>query len=794
MIILKKHIIHSISFLIILSNVFAQDDESWKIYDDSQVAIVEITVDPADLAWIYERGNWDSDSLHLAQVHFKNTYIDEIVDSVGFRLRGNTSRDSEKKSFKLSFNTFIDGREFYGVDKINLNGEHNDPSIARSKICWDLFQSIGTNATRASHAAVYINGEYYGLYVNVEHIDDEFLNKNFDDPSGNLWKCLYPADLTYRGNNPDEYKFVSGNRRTYELTTNETEDDYSQLARLIKIINNTPDDVFQDSLESILVIEELLKYFAVNNLVGGWDDYWFLRNNFYLYYEPAKDIFHWIPYDYDNTFGVDWFNIDWANINPYTFAKIDNSPRPLVERIMSVPEYRNLFTHFLEFYNENVFNLESIEAGIIDLRDQLGEYAENDYYRRRDYGFDPSDFYSSYSLSHYENQHVKRGIREFISVKNSSLPNMLEYVDGPPIAYGINVDFENTLMTDSILLETSIFSANQLTRAQVELTHLSTEQKSYFQLKYSPVVDSKLVEENDRWIAKIPAPVSPGRYSVKIILNDIQNNYMEFPRGKEISLYIPESSTAVEISEFMARNVSTIADNFGEYDDWLEIHNTGNESINLRGYYLTDDRDNLTKWDFDFDLVLDVNQYALIWCDEDGAQGNDHVNFKLDGDGEFIALVSPDQVTVIDSISFDEQQDDVSFGKDPQTREWGFMSPTPGYENTIVSVDERILIPTDFTVSAYPNPFNPITTIMFNLPSPVQGEGSGLSTDKAGVRSVNLIIYNTLGQQVATLVDETKSPGVYEIEFDASSLSSGIYFLRITSNTESKFFKLMLLK
>ena len=112
--------------------------------------------------------------------------INETVDSIGFRLRGNTSREAAKKSFKVSFNTFVSGREFYGVDKLNLNGEHNDPSIIRSKLCFDHYKTIGMTATRANHVEVYINGQYYGLYISVEHIDDEFLNKNFGDDTGNL--------------------------------------------------------------------------------------------------------------------------------------------------------------------------------------------------------------------------------------------------------------------------------------------------------------------------------------------------------------------------------------------------------------------------------------------------------------------------------------------------------------------------------------------------------------------------------------------------------------------------------
>ena len=165
-----KRVIKSLLLSIIITIVsYAQNnDESWKLYSDNSVARIDISINPASLEWIYN--NVNSDSLHFASMHFTNSYIDESVDSIGFRLRGNTSRDAQKKSFKISFNTFVDGREFYGVDKLNLNGEHNDPSIIRSKLCFDLFNDIGLNASRAIHTEVYINGQYYGLYISVEHI------------------------------------------------------------------------------------------------------------------------------------------------------------------------------------------------------------------------------------------------------------------------------------------------------------------------------------------------------------------------------------------------------------------------------------------------------------------------------------------------------------------------------------------------------------------------------------------------------------------------------------------------
>ena len=314
------------------------------VYDDSEVAIINIEIDPQSLSWIFDSSNSESDSMHVASVHFQNAYINEYIDSIGFRIRGNTSRNADKKSFKIDFNHFKRGRQFFDIEKINLNGEHNDPSVSRSKICWDIFEKIDIPSTRASHAELHINGEYYGLYVSIEHIDENFLERNFDDHSGNLWKCIWPADLTYRGDDPNSYHPYYSETRPYELKSNEDEYDFSQIARLIRIINQDP-----DSLETVLNVKQVLQYLAINILTGSWDDYRFLKNNFYLYHEPSKDMFHWIPFDYDNTFGVDWFGANWSTIDPYDYANIDGTPRPLTEYIFQNEKYVNLFSHFLEF-------------------------------------------------------------------------------------------------------------------------------------------------------------------------------------------------------------------------------------------------------------------------------------------------------------------------------------------------------------------------------------------------------------------------------------------------------------
>lgn len=774
------------STLFILSYRSEAQDESWKLYDDTHIARIDITIDPDTLEWIYN--NVESDIEHYAVFHFQNNWINETVDSIGFRLRGNTSRYAQKKSFKVSFNTFIQGREFYGVDKLNLNGEHNDPSIIRSKLCWDHFNTIGLTASRANHAEVYINGQYYGLYISAEHIDDEFLEKNWSDDSGNLWKCLYPADLVYLGSDPEIYKNLNNNGRpVYELKTNEEESDFSELVHLIDLINNIPDNELPDSIESVIDIPDVLKYFAMNILMGSWDDYWSLMNNYYLYHEPAKDLFHLIPYDYDNTYGIDWFGIDWSTANPYDFPKVVGGYRPLAERLMDNAQYRNLYTHFIEFYRENIFLLDLWRNRIDSIRQMITPYALEDSFRTLDWGFDDGDFFNSYSETGYQNQHVKFGLKQYVNLRNTSLPPQLNYLNADPFVYKIDYEPKYPAPNDSVYVTVSAFGSIGLNEVAIHFKLNNDTTTVVHQMLSNPVQNTRVVDEADRWTGVIPPLGAGNSGSFKIFVKDLNNQWLLYPRKNAVN--ITSSQPVVDyvvINEFMADNDNIIPDPAGEYDDWLELYNPTTDSVLLTGKYLTDKPDQLSKWQFyQQDLYIAPGEYLLIWCDEDSGQAGIHTNFALSKGGEFIALVETDGVSIIDSITFYQQNTDTSYGRFPDgTNNWYFMeTPTPGSSNVATSVEEDF-VAKSFTLSAYPNPFNPFTTIQYSLPE----------------RSdVELIIYDILGREIWNLSDSEKPAGTYKIQWDGSNsfgmkVSSGIYILRLTAGKHSKTHKLMLLK
>ena len=754
----KNRFIFSLIFL-----GFLFGDESWKVYDDSQMAIIEITVDPENLIWIYE--NVESDSFHLATIHFQNGYIDEIIDSVGFRLRGNTSRNAQKKSFKLDFNHFISGRDFYDVEKINLNGEHNDPSIVRSKLCWDFYQEIGVPSTRASHTKVFINGEYYGLYISVEHIDDTFLNRNYEDDSGNLWKCIWPADLTYRGDNPEDYYPYYDDTRPYELKTNEEEYDYSKLARLIRIIDQAP-----DSLEMVLSIKETLQYFAVNILTGSWDDYRFLRNNFYLYHNPSDDLIHWIPYDYDNSFSVDWFDIDWSSINPYDYAVIDGDGRPLTDYLFSHVRYKNLFTHFLEFYINTSFNNSEWDNQLDSWHNASMAAAQADEWRTLDYGFNMSDFNSSYGYN-YQNQHIKQGIKRFISDRVSSLNNQLYYSGEDPFIYEVIPSHQSMLLNDTFSISVSAFGPAGIDNIIFHYRINSNDWET-FQLSYSPIENSTKVEEQDRWFGTV---VMETEGEIDWYLTAIKNGQVErYPiEGyKPLTIVNPNDLSDIQINELLAINDLTLGDDYGEFDDWIELINHGESPVELDGYYLTDNQNQLTKWPFPFtNITIEPDSFLIIWCDNDDEQGDLHTNFKLSSGGEFLAIVSPDGSTILDSLTFPEQDADISYGRVVEEQSlWDYMTPTPGAENGILSLVSD-MTPTEFSIqSVFPNPFNSFITLEMSVGKPNQ--------------SVEIAFISLLGQTISTSIHEFSTIGSHQINFDLTpfNMSSGVYFIKINQN------------
>ncbi|MGQ9708102.1 MAG: lamin tail domain-containing protein [bacterium] len=134
------------------------------------------------------------------------------------------------------------------------------------------------------------------------------------------------------------------------------------------------------------------------------------------------------------------------------------------------------------------------------------------------------------------------------------------------------------------------------------------------------------------------------------------------------------------LNEFMASNRKSIADEAGDYDDWVELYNAGDSVVQLRAMYLTDDLSVPMKWVFP-DTFIAPKGYLLVWCDGEFKEGRLHTSFKLNASGEQLGLYWTDgnRLGVVDIVSFGIQGRDTSFGRLPDGGSWAVMPfPAPG--------------------------------------------------------------------------------------------------------------------
>jgi len=161
------------------------------------------------------------------------------------------------------------------------------------------------------------------------------------------------------------------------------------------------------------------------------------------------------------------------------------------------------------------------------------------------------------------------------------------------------------------------------------------------------------------------------------------------------------SAQNLVINEFMASNDYAAPDEFGDFDDWIEIFNADTIAIDIGGMYITDDLTDPTVWQIPTTepglTTILPGGFLVLWADKEPDQGVLHVNLKLSGSGEQIGLFANDGVTEIASLTYDEQTTDVSYGRLPDGSDnWvyfgehdivGFIS-SPGRSNITIKVNE----------------------------------------------------------------------------------------------------------
>lgn len=712
------------------------------VFSDLEIPRIDITIPEASLAHLYE--NPHSDNEYRVRFSFSRNGTREELEDVGIRFRGNTSRDKVKKSFKISFNTYVQGRDFHGLEKLNLNAETNDVSLMRSKLSWELFRYLGVPGSRCNHVLLYINNAFYGVYVNTEHIDETFVKSRFGNNDGNLYKCLWPADLVYLGEDPEAYKFDHDDRRAYDLRINEEWDDYADLAGLIGVINQAEEGRFPEELEDVFNVQQYLKVMAVDVMTGNWDGYIGNRNNYYLYRDQSTGRFEYIPYDLDNTFGIDWLGEDWSSRSIYSWNIPDV---PLYERVLEVESYRQQYTAYIrqlsEYMKSSTFNQEMERW-----HTQISSRVAQDPYYPVDWGYEYADFTAA--LTTGWGGHIPYGVQEYAGIRAESALQEAIQADAPPLVSHARI----LPAPERILVE---WVAEDDAPGFTTTLHYRIDQAEWVTRTHDTPSGTDPVSGLQVYRDSLLSLEAHARVDIYFTVTDGGGQQTRYPETYR-TVSFPVADGPLLINEFMASNTSARADEYGEYDDWLEIYNPSGIPVWLGDVYLSDDMGKPGKYRFPEEFI-NPGGFYLVWVDGQPDQGARHTPFRIEMNGEELRLSGKpsEGFPVMDSLTFGPQLTDVALGRSADGGgEWiAFFDPTPGFSNLSTGMDDLLA---DRTV-LYPNPVTD-GTIRFN-------------------RTVSGVVFNSLGMQVLRLERVSSA--------DASSLAPGVYIFRSTEGASIRF-------
>jgi spore coat protein CotH len=228
------------------------------------------------------------------------------IRNAGIRVRGNTTRNDHKPSFRIDFNRYVDGQDLFGLKALVLNNSWHDASMLHDDLSMLLFRAMGIPAPRQAHVRLYVGSgrEYAGVYVISEEVSKTFLTANFGEDAGYLYE--------FHRQDGDNYGFQEQSDLGWYIPrfgpkTHETDSVanlYTPIRTLVEAVNEARQDNLEDRLGDYLDVNVFITELAVQNflaqtdgLVGGVG-----MNNFYLYRFAGKRLSMLIPWDQDNSF------------------------------------------------------------------------------------------------------------------------------------------------------------------------------------------------------------------------------------------------------------------------------------------------------------------------------------------------------------------------------------------------------------------------------------------------------------------------------------------------------------
>jgi hypothetical protein len=254
----------------------------------------------------FEGDDWEAQlqDFHGTDVEVPATLtVDGIkYPGVGVHFRGMSSymmlKAGQKRSLNVSLDFTNENQKLAGYTTLNLLNSHEDESFL-SSVLYSHIARQHLPAPKANFVRVVINGESWGVYVNQQQFDKNFLQENFRTRKGTRWKVsgspMGGGGLDYIGEEVAEYK------KHYEMKSKDDQEAWKALIGLCRTLNQTPPGQLEAALAPILDLDGLLWFLAVDNALINCDGYWIRASDYSIYRDTAGK-FHILPQDMNEAF------------------------------------------------------------------------------------------------------------------------------------------------------------------------------------------------------------------------------------------------------------------------------------------------------------------------------------------------------------------------------------------------------------------------------------------------------------------------------------------------------------
>ena len=305
------------------ARAFRTDDGSSYLFEPQRIHTFHLDIPPE---------SWDAidaearppDCVPYKRNSYRGTlrFEDQVFENVGIRAKGGcgSSRHLNGKSaFKVNLSWddpeepgCPETRRLHGLKRFTFNNLVQDSTFMHETLGYMFYKRMGVPTPRTSYTRLYVNDQFWGMYLHVESLDRRFAARWFESNDGMMYEGTYWCDLIPDKIPPDTDGLYCFSRK-FGTSACSTPSDYNLLAELIQAIDALPDGQFYPEIEQFFEFDTLLSSWAVDSIMAHWDGYEFrIMNNYRVYYDPGTSRWTLIPTGIDQTFKGDLepFNVD----------------------------------------------------------------------------------------------------------------------------------------------------------------------------------------------------------------------------------------------------------------------------------------------------------------------------------------------------------------------------------------------------------------------------------------------------------------------------------------------------